>query len=163
MQGFFSLSACVLPLKYRAKTALSKHVRRRGGRVFLLYSSNMFFRTVFMTIQGIQGIDERRKNNNHWKPSSQNVTRYHFQNCAHMQRRYPANLFSVTRICQFLNTCMWNGPQSMLNVSEHWWREEISWLSHVVAYYPSNQAACARRASTSAANTDIYGTPQLCH
>lgn len=53
------------------------------------------------------------------------------------------NMFSMTRICQSLNTCMWKWPQSIPNVSKPWWREEISWLSHVVAYYPSNQPACA--------------------
>lgn len=68
--------------------------------------------------------------------------------------------FSMTRICQFLNTCTWKQPQSMLNVSKPWWGEEISWLSHVVAYYPSNQPAYALHSHLP---RRIYATPHLCH
>lgn len=71
------------------------------------------------------------------------------------------NMFSMTRICQSLNTCMWKWPQSMLNVSKPWWREEISWLSHVVAYYPSNQPASALHSHL--CSTQKCSAPQPCH
>ena len=78
-----------------------------------------------------------------------------------MQRRFPETCSPVTRICQLLNACMWKQPQIMVNLSKRWWREEISWLSHVVAYYPSNQPACALHSHLQ--STRIENAPQRCH
>lgn len=127
---FFCLCACVL--KSSAKTASSKHDRKR--RFFYVFN-------VFQdSIQDFaRPTSEKIITGN---PQLKILRGSNLKVCTHAEE-ISWNMFSMTRICQFLNTCMWKWPQSMLNVSKPWWREEISWLSHVVAYYPSNQPACA--------------------
>lgn len=57
-------------------------------------------------------------------------------------------------------SCMWKQPQIMVNLSGLWWREETSWLSHVVAYYPSKSSSMCS-AHTSAQHSDSQRTAAL--
>lgn len=38
------------------------------------------------------------------------------------------------------NSRMWKQPQIMVDLSRSWWREETSWLSHVVVHYSSKSS-----------------------
>ena len=137
---------------------------KRDWRVFFLYVfvgvwyiSNVSFRTLRGLQVNTQEVGEKKSLQTH---KSEFYTVRHSKVCTHAEE-ISWNTFSMTRICRFLNTCMCKQPQSMPNVSKPWWRVEISWLSHVVAYYPSNQPAYAVQSHLA---TALKSTPHtLCH
>lgn len=94
LNSFFFLCSCVAA-ETLCQNCFIKTARK--GCFFsykcVLYLSNMSFRisgqysSLYEDVRQLRMRD--RKKNNYWKPLTENFTWFHFQKCAHMQRRFP--------------------------------------------------------------------------